>query len=587
MKITPKVILLFGAVALVGAVAPLPVVLPSYADAILVSAQSGQLHVAKEIQSEVDAHVSRGIDDGRELAALLGRTASLAPEEGARAAALAFETQSSFDVGRLMVERGGALLHDTVFAKPGADPSLAPRADLELLREAGASAGFAHARLDDRRVLLVFSLDAPASVGSKQPRASAPRGFLVLPLYTQPLDLALEGAWERRARGDRDMAVFVLDRDRHVVAARGVDAAQKGGPAPELCTLDLLAGVPSGPPVGVSGVCARGVGEVGSVQTTASLGWTVVVVEPETVVLAEYHATRRTLLFGASFALLMAAVLAAWLGRSVASPVLRLVEQARRIGARRWTELLPAEPRADELGVLDGALLTAGHELARQEEQLAREAKVRADLARFLSPELVERAVSGELDLSLGGRRREISVLFADVVAFTPLAEQRPAEETVAILNELFGLLTEIIFRHGGFVDKFIGDAVMAVFGAPDAAPDHADRALHCAEDIMRLVDTIGATFERAHGVKIRLSMGINSGEAVVGNVGSEQRMDYTAIGDVVNLASRLEGLAAPNQVLVGEGTRELASDAFELRRLGTRQLVGRSHETTVFELLV
>jgi class 3 adenylate cyclase len=581
MKVTPKAILLFGTVALVTAIAPLPLVLPSYANAILVSAQTGQLHVAKDIQSQVDAHVSRRIDDGRELAALLGRTAALAPDEGARAAALAFETQSSFDVGRLVVERDGVILHDTVFSKSGADPTLAPRAELDLLRE--ARAGFAQVRLDDRRILLAFALEPPPGAG----RPAVARGFLLLPLYTQPLDLALEGAWERRARGDRDMTVFVLDADRRVLAARGVDAANKGSPAPELCTLDLLAGVPSGPPVGISGVCARGAGEVGSVQTTASLGWTVVVVEPEAVVLAEYHATRRTLLFGAGFALVVASMLAAWLGRSVASPVLRLVDQARRIGARRWTELLPAERRADELGVLDAALLGAGQELARQEEQLAKEAKVRADLARFLSPELVERALSGELDLSLGGRRQSISVLFADVVAFTPLAEQRPAEETVAILNELFGLLTEIVFRHGGFVDKFIGDAVMAVFGAPDPAPDHADRALRCAEDIMRLVDTIGATFEREHNVTIRLSVGINSGEAVMGNVGSERRMDYTAIGDVVNVASRLEGVAAPNQVLVGEGTRALASDAFELRRLGTRQLLGRSHETTVFELVV
>jgi hypothetical protein len=93
MKVTPKAILLFGTVALVTAIAPLPLVLPSYANAILVSAQTGQLHVAKDIQSQVDAHVSRRIDDGRELAALLGRTAALAPDEGARAAALAFETQ--------------------------------------------------------------------------------------------------------------------------------------------------------------------------------------------------------------------------------------------------------------------------------------------------------------------------------------------------------------------------------------------------------------------------------------------------------------------------------------------------------------
>ena len=155
----------------------------------------------------------------------------------------------------------------------------------------------------------------------------------------------------------------------------------------------------------------------------------------------------------------------------------------------------------------------------------------------------------------------------------------------VQLLNELFTVLTELVFRHGGTVDKFIGDCIMAVWGAPVEAADHADRALACAEDMMSFLETGRAQWRERFGVELRLAIGVNSGDAIVGNIGSDERMEYTVVGDVVNVAARLEALAAPDQVLVAEGTKALASDRFELRRLGARQLVGREKETEVYEL--
>jgi class 3 adenylate cyclase len=224
-------------------------------------------------------------------------------------------------------------------------------------------------------------------------------------------------------------------------------------------------------------------------------------------------------------------------------------------------------------------------DLEKGEEEIAHQAKLRGDLGRFMSKPLVDAIVRGEHPLALGGKRTAVSVLFADVVGFTPLTEQRDAEQIVKLLNELFSVLSEIVFRHEGTVDKFIGDCLMAVWGAPVPQADHAARALSAAEDMMRFLETANEDWREKYDVEVRLGIGVNSGEAIVGNIGSDKRMEYTVIGDVVNVAARLESIAEPNQVLVAEATRSLAGEAFDLRRLGARRLTGRKTETAVYSL--
>ena len=189
--------------------------------------------------------------------------------------------------------------------------------------------------------------------------------------------------------------------------------------------------------------------------------------------------------------------------------------------------------------------------------------------------------------MKLGGERREISVLFADVVAFTPIADSLAAEDTVALLNELFTILTEIVFRHAGTVDKFIGDSVMAIWNAPEIQRDHARRAIAAAEDMMRWLEAGNQGWRQKYGVVVELAIGINSGQAVVGNVGSETRMQYTAIGDAVNVAARLESIARPQQILVTKSTKEAAGEGYELVPLGPRQLVGRQESVNLYEVRV
>ncbi len=294
---------------------------------------------------------------------------------------------------------------------------------------------------------------------------------------------------------------------------------------------------------------------------------------------------RRNVLIAGIAGLLLTIVAGLLAARTVTKPVLHIADQARNIGRRNWDAVAIEVERSDELGQLASSIRRMAEDLQAGEEEIAKEAALRGDLSRFLSKELVDAIVEGKHPLSLGGSRAEVTVLFADVVAFTPLAESRPAEEVVELLNELFSMLSEIVFRHEGMVDKFIGDCIMAVWGAAAPQEDNAARAVAAADDMMRFLETAADEWRENYDVEIRLGIGINSGEAIVGNVGSNKRMEFTVIGDVVNVASRLESIARPNQVLMSAATRARMGDAFEVRSLGEHNLTGRKERTEVFEL--
>jgi class 3 adenylate cyclase len=225
--------------------------------------------------------------------------------------------------------------------------------------------------------------------------------------------------------------------------------------------------------------------------------------------------------------------------------------------------------------------------IARSEAELVRRARVEANLSRFLPATVAARIAEGGQSLALGGERRVVSVVFADVTAFTPFVESAPPERVVAFLNELFGVMTEVVFRHEGTVDKFIGDAVMAVFGAPTAQHDHAARAVACAEDLHRFVESSAERWKARYGIEPRLAVGIGAGEALVGNLGSEARMEYTCVGDTVNVAARLEALARPGQTLVTDAVARAAeAGGFEFAALGPQTLRGKAQPIELFELV-
>jgi class 3 adenylate cyclase len=182
-------------------------------------------------------------------------------------------------------------------------------------------------------------------------------------------------------------------------------------------------------------------------------------------------------------------------------------------------------------------------------------------LARYFSPQ-VARILKEQGPQALSSTRREITVLFADLTGFTTFSETASAEESVQTLTHYLDELVRVALAHDGTIDKFVGDEVMVLFGAPLSQIDHAARAVACARDMQLVVTLLNTERERRRLTTLGLTVGVNSGECVIGHVGGEARVQYSAIGDAVNVAKRLQGLAAGGQIVVGERTAELAGIA-------------------------
>ncbi|APR84383.1 Adenylate cyclase [Minicystis rosea] len=425
--------------------------------------------------------------------------------------------------------------------------------------------------------VVVVRIKAPSGKQGSAP----PPGYITVRADLARIGASLEDIAQRRFVGN--VSLLVVTHDRRVVASYGVPGVAPGANVESFPVWQMLPG--GTVPNKAFSVNGRYVDHdtpmVGALQVLPDSGWIVASFRPQSIAYKALTDMRQRGLVVAAAAALLAVLVGLFAGRTVTAPILRVVEQVRLIAKRRWREISFDSARGDEIGELTQSLGEMAHDL----EQGEVEAKLRGDLSRFMSKQLVDAIVKGEHSLSLGGKRTAVSVVFADVVGFTPLAEARDAEQIVGLLNELFSVLTEIVFRHGGTVDKFIGDCIMAVWGAPVAQPDHARLALAAAEDMMRFLETANEEWKAKYDIEIRLGIGVNSGEAIVGNVGSQKRMEYTVIGDVVNVAARLEAIAQPNQVLVAEATRDLVGDAFALHKLGDRRLTGRKTETTVYAL--
>lgn len=388
-------------------------------------------------------------------------------------------------------------------------------------------------------------------------------------------------------QGRSAMRAYVVDQDRRLLAWSHEGQEHKllepAGEMPVVRHFEEVLGR------GVGGTAlfqdAEGVERLGAVRPIPGRGWAVVVDTPLATAYKALDRVRQMVLLVLLGTLAAAVVAALLLSRSLTSPIDRLMELARAMAQRRFDARAQVQTQ-DELSVLGATMEQAAGEIQRGEEKLLREEAIRQDLGRYLPREVVERVVSREQDMQLGGRSAEITVLFADVVKFTPLTEALEPEAVVSILNQLFTILTEIIFRHGGTVDKFIGDSVMAFWGAPDPQEDHAERAVEAAEDMMRWLEVGNASWRLEHHVTIELAIGICSGEAVVGNVGSDSRMAYTAIGKIVNTAARLEAIALPGQILIAGPTLErLPEDAYDVAVCGEQVFPNSEEVVSLYEV--
>jgi len=201
-------------------------------------------------------------------------------------------------------------------------------------------------------------------------------------------------------------------------------------------------------------------------------------------------------------------------------------------------------------------------ENARAHERLAREEVARANYSRFMPEYVVQQLLESPESFKLGGVNQPVTVLFADIRGFTLISEKAAPERLVQLLNFYFTAMTEIIFAHGGTLDKYLGDGLMALFGAPAATPDDACNAVAAAVAMQRRVGPINAQLRGEGLPDISVGVGLHTGEATVGYIGSERRSEYTAIGDTVNLAARLEQNALPGQILLSGATAAAAEGA-------------------------
>jgi adenylate cyclase len=296
--------------------------------------------------------------------------------------------------------------------------------------------------------------------------------------------------------------------------------------------------------------------------------------------LAPYLRLERTYLILALLGLAISAVVGIWIASGVSKPVLQLAEGARKIGQGNYQYRVNVN-QSDEMGLLAGSFnhMSAG---------LAERDQVRDLLGKVVSPtvaaELLRKAVT------LGGEEREVTVLFSDVRNFTTMCEALAPQEMLGILNRYFTRMSAIVEANGGIVDKYVGDAIMALFGAPLANPDDADRAMKTALEMCEAVDELNQQWQVLGRPTINLGIGINTDVVVAGNMGSQTRLNYTVIGDGVNLASRLQGLTKrpeyATRIIISRTTLAKAKGRYQTRRLGEVAVKGKQKPTEIYALL-
>jgi adenylate cyclase len=218
-------------------------------------------------------------------------------------------------------------------------------------------------------------------------------------------------------------------------------------------------------------------------------------------------------------------------------------------------------------------------------ERIRRETLVRSNFERYFAPQLAARIAGSPDAVRLGGEKRQVTVLFSDIRGFTALSETMMPDDMASLLTEYFTEMVGCVFRHGGTLDKFIGDAVMAQWGAPIPEPDDADRAMRAALEMMAELDKLNAKWRDAGRPELHIGIGLNCGEAFAGNIGSEQRLEFTVIGDVVNTASRLCKAAQGGEILVSEELRRALKSAPSLVEREPMELKGKGQPVPVFSV--
>ncbi len=241
----------------------------------------------------------------------------------------------------------------------------------------------------------------------------------------------------------------------------------------------------------------------------------------------------------------------------------------------------------EELGIFSviAAEAAISFDNARSHEELASQVIKRQALERFHSPSVVEKILANPDEVHLGGENQTVTILFSDIRGFTRMSEHMEPHSVVELLNEYFSEMTDIIFDSGGTLDKYLGDGIMALYGAPIPKPDDALRATRTAMEMQRALAALNRDWESRGQPPLRMGVGVNTGPVTAGYIGSSKRLDYTVIGDAVNLASRLCSNAPAGQILVSESTYLQLDGSIPAQRLEPIRVKGKEEPVELYEV--
>jgi class 3 adenylate cyclase len=303
----------------------------------------------------------------------------------------------------------------------------------------------------------------------------------------------------------------------------------------------------------------------------------VVVNYPVEIYLDRLQELRRTILWASGLGALGALVVGFLFARQLTRPIRALTTGVRRVAAGDLSQSLPVRSR-DEVGQLTRAF-------NGMLEGLRQRDFIRSAFGRYVSPEVARTLLESPGGLRFGGEKRVITVLMSDLRGYTRFAEHGDPAAVMDVLNGFLGRMTDIIIDHGGTINEFIGDAIFAVFGAPLEHPDHAERAAACALAMQRAMGQINREHAAQGRPRFEMGIGVNTGEAVVGNIGSEQRAKYAIVGSAVNVAARVEGATVGGQVFITEETYTRIRDLAEVLGPTRIEAKGLSEPLALYEL--
>ncbi len=262
----------------------------------------------------------------------------------------------------------------------------------------------------------------------------------------------------------------------------------------------------------------------------------------------------------------------------IIKPIKRLHEGVEEISSGNYDTRVK-KTTSDEVGDLTQSF-------NRMAKNLKEKELVKNMFSKYLSPDIADYILNNPEEVKLGGENRELTIMFADIRSFTSLSENFPPQDIVNLLNSFFTSMVDIIFEYKGTLDKFLGDGLLAIFGAPVKYPNHAYNSVKAAVNMVNYIKEYNKKRKKWGYEPIHIGIGLNTGEAIIGNIGSKQRAEYTVIGDTVNTCSRIEGLTGKNEVYISQSTFELVKNDIIYEYIGKKKVKNKKYPIDIYKVV-